>query len=155
MSAIWAYNDANYGPPPIGGNNDDSVQPADYRRTLPNTYEASDRDFDVMWYRSQTFGGIGPLDNIQHVWEWNYPATGHHRPKKISGITKDSTGAVLGGVTVLLFNTATNTFVDTVVSNSVGAYELSDPNNVTCFVVGELAGSPDVAGATDNNLTGT
>lgn len=138
------------------GKNDDSIQPADYRFSLTNCYETSDSEMvDVAWTRSSFRGGMGAaIENMQNVWEWNYPLTGQHNPKKVSGITKDSTGTPIGGVTVLLFNTGTDLLVDTVVSDSTGAYELADPNNVACFVVGYLAGSPDTTGATKNNLTG-
>lgn len=142
-----------------GGNFDDSVQPADYRRTLPYTYEGSDREVDVIWTRSARLGADYSndpkvWDNMPTRWEWCWPPTGQRTPKKISGITKDSTGVPIGGVTVLLFNTATKLFVDTVVSDSAGAYQVSDPNNVTCFEIGYLSGSPDTEGSTKNNLTG-
>lgn len=138
------------------GKNDDSLQPADYRFSLTNCYETSDSEMvDVAWTRSSFRGGMGAaIENMQNVWEWNYPLTGQHSPKKVAGITKDSSGAALGSVTVLLFNTATSLYVDTVVSDSTGAYELSDPNNVSCFVVGYLSGTPDTTGTTKNNLAG-
>lgn len=141
------------------GWNDDSIQPAEYRKTLPYSYEASDREADVMWPRSRRVGAdyanIAPIwDNMPNRWEWCWPPTGQRTPKKITGITKDSSGNPTGGVTVLLFNTAANLFVDTVVSASDGSYQTSDPNNVTCFEVGYLSGSPDTTGATKNNLAG-
>ena len=63
--------------------------------------------------------------------------------------------AVLGSATVQIFNTATGLLVDTVTSDSAGNYFASDPNAVNCFAVAYEAGSPDVAGTTKNNLTGT
>lgn len=139
--------------------NDQSLQPADYRTTLPYSFELSDREIDIAWPRSRMLGAdIANIpqvwDNITLYWEWCWPPTGQHTPKKIAGVTKDSTGASLGGCTVLLFNTATNLFVDTVVSASDGAYQVSDPNNVACFVVADKAGGTEVAGVTNNNLIG-
>lgn len=161
MSAIWNLT-SNQGVVlgcNHGGNFDDAIQPPDYRRTLPYSYELSDREVDVVWSRSRRIGADYSndpqiWDNMPNRWEWCWPNTGQHTPKKVIGVTKDSTGTPIGGVTVLLFNTATNLLVDTVVSDANGNYQASDPNNVTCFTVGYLVGSPDTAGVTKNNITG-
>lgn len=160
MSALigWTNNDGQV----MGGilwSNDEAIQPVDYRTAFPYSYEFADREVDVQWPRSKMLGAdisnIAQVwDNISYYWEWCWPPTGGHVPKKISGVTRDSAGATLGGVTVLLFNTATNLFVDTVVSDAAGNYQVGDPNNVTCFVVGDKAGGTEVAGVTNNNLTG-
>lgn len=73
----------------------------------------------------------------------------------ISGITKDSTGAVLVSVTVELFNTLTDTIEAQTVSDSVtGAYIFYVTPGVTKYAVAYKAGAPDVAGTTTNTLVG-
>lgn len=79
----------------------------------------------------------------------------HNLAWTISGITRDSTGAVLGGCTVELFYTATDVKFSSTVSNSTtGVYTFQLPtNNLGMFyAVAYLAGSPDVAGTTMNTL---
>lgn len=150
----------------LGGTagNDESIQPTDYRFSPPQMTGAVDmgRATDILWPRS-SFQGTSDngatvatiWESAHQMWEWNFPPTGVHVRKKISGVTKDSTGAVLAGATVQIFNTSTGLLVDTVVSDSAGNYYASDPNAVNCFAVAYEAGSPDVAGTTKNNLTGT
>jgi len=143
--------------------NDETVQPSYYKIAPPLMSGVANtlRDSDILWPRSSFTGqtdtaNCAPIwDSTHQAWEWNFPATGAHVRKKISGVTKDSTGAVLGSATVQIFNTATGLLVDTVTSDSAGNYFASDPNAVNCFAVAYEAGSPDVAGTTKNNLTGT
>ena len=135
---------------------DENLQPPDYR----NAPNGQPQYSDVVWPRSSLRGADGTAianiwESAHQMWEWIFPPTGVHVEKKISGVTKDSTGAILAGATVMLFNTATGLLVDTVVSDSAGNYYCSDPNAVNCFAVAYEAGSPDVAGTTKNNLTGT
>ena len=77
-------------------------------------------------------------------------------PIAISGITRDSTGAVLGGVTVQVFETATDRFITEVVSDpTTGAYIV--PVGIGTgpyYLVAYKAGGTDVAGTTVNTLAG-
>jgi hypothetical protein len=87
--------------------------------------------------------------------DWGkYSTRGTHARKMVIGVTRDSTGAPLGGCTVDLFNTAGDVVVDTVVSEPDGYFAVGDPNGVNCYMVAYLAGAPDVAGTTVNTLTG-
>ncbi len=74
----------------------------------------------------------------------------------VSGVTKDSTGAVLGSCVVQLFRTIDDGIMDEITSNaSTGAFEFrsaSNPSN-THYVVAYKAGAPDVAGTTVNTIT--
>jgi hypothetical protein len=81
-----------------------------------------------------------------------YPPTNF----KISGITKDSTGAVLASCTVDLFITSTNILFGTATSDANGYYQfLGIGQPPTAFyIVAYKAGSPDVAGTTVNTLVG-
>lgn len=75
---------------------------------------------------------------------------------QLSGITKDSAGAVLANCTVRLFRTSDDKFIEQVVSDANGNYQfrsasLSEPY----YLVAYKTGSPDVAGTTVNTLVGT
>src|SRR3954469_7696551 len=76
----------------------------------------------------------------------------------LTGVTKDSSGAALGGCTVRVFRTADNSYIGATVSDAVGAYAFALPTGGAAdqyFVVSYLAGAPDVAGTTLNTLTGS
>jgi hypothetical protein len=140
--------------------NDDSIQPSDYRTGTPFA-RRDPRDSDVLWPRSSFTGGIDAnspcpyiIEGMHQMWAWDWPETGTHVPKKVIGQTLDASGAPNPGCTVKLFNTATGLLVDTQTVDSAGYYQLTDPNNVACFVVAYEAGSPDTAGTTVNTLTG-
>lgn len=70
----------------------------------------------------------------------------------ISGITKDSTGAALGGVTVQLFRTYDDNIRSQVDSDGAGNYVLYPDVTGPFFVVAYKIGSPDLAGTTVNTL---
>lgn len=72
---------------------------------------------------------------------------------RVFGVTKDSTSTPLGGVTVSLFLTSTNTLMGQTISDGSGNYNftLFNPSG-PFYVVAYLAGSPDVAGTTVNTI---
>lgn len=74
----------------------------------------------------------------------------------ISGVTRDSTGAVLVSCTVELYLTANDMPLEKVVSDPVtGAYSFSSIGlSETYYVVAYKAGATDVAGTTVNTLIG-
>lgn len=75
---------------------------------------------------------------------------------RIFGVTKDSTGAVLGSCTVTLFRTTDDLEIDKTISDASGNYEFRGAGGGTnYYVVAYKAGSPDVAGTTVNTLVGT
>jgi hypothetical protein len=84
--------------------------------------------------------------------EWTKVNKGVHARRLVSGFTRDLTGAILGGVTVDLYDTPTKTLVDTVISDAGGYYVAGTPYATNCFAVAYLAGTPDVAGTTVNNI---
>ena len=76
---------------------------------------------------------------------------------KITGITRDSAGAVLGNCVVHLFRTSDDVEVDQVNSDASGNFTFTtgvSPAN-TQYIVAYKAGSPDVSGTTLNTLTGS
>ena len=72
----------------------------------------------------------------------------------ISGITKDSTGAPLGGCAVKLFRSTDDIMILSTVSDATGNYSFPVLVGGPFYVVAYKAGSPDVAGATRNDLVG-
>jgi hypothetical protein len=71
----------------------------------------------------------------------------------ITGITRDSSGAVLGNCQVVLFKTIDNMPCCITTSDANGYYEFSiDGNTQARFAVSYKTGSPDVAGTTVNTL---
>jgi len=83
------------------------------------------------------------------------------RNLRISGTTKDASGAAIASCSVVLIETPTNITADSAVSDANGAYMLQLPTGLsqtqttTWRVNAYKAGSPDVAGTTVNTLTGS
>lgn len=75
-------------------------------------------------------------------------------PYSISGVTKDSAGAVLASCRVELFRTADDSPVSQTTSNANGVYIIPASNVLQHYIVAYKAGSPDVTGATVNTLIG-
>jgi hypothetical protein len=84
----------------------------------------------------------------------------HERNLRITGVTKDSAGAVLVSCKVDLFETPTDIKFDETTSDANGNYIVQIPKGLTqtqtqtWYCVAYKAGSPDVAGTTVNTLTG-
>lgn len=75
---------------------------------------------------------------------------------RLTGTTRDSTGAVLASCAVHWFNTADDRLLDTTTSDANGLFEFrtaGQPPNAY-YLVAYKSGSPDVAGVTVNTLTG-
>lgn len=74
----------------------------------------------------------------------------------ISGVTKDSSGVILGSCTVTLFRTDDDLKIDEVVSDATtGQYLFTTAGHAeNYYIVAYKAGSPDVSGTTVNTLTG-
>lgn len=145
------------------GFNDDRLQRSDYK-TMGGDFVSSTPmvNQDILWPRSQGLSGVAesqiPLlnpDAAAQAWEWNVWTTGHHHRMVLTGQTLNSAGAATGGVTVKLYNTITGLLVDTQVSDTGGNFSVTDPNNVACFMVAYLAGSPDICGTSIDELIGS
>lgn len=72
----------------------------------------------------------------------------------LTGVTRDSTGTALGGCTVVVYRTADDSVAARGVSDASGNYSLPATPSFTHYVVAYLAGVPDVAGTTSNQLVG-
>lgn len=73
----------------------------------------------------------------------------------ITGLTKDSTGAILGLVTVDLFDTASDTIRGTTISDANGNYLVDGQIDSTYYLVAYKTGASDVAGVSVNTLIAT
>lgn len=74
---------------------------------------------------------------------------------KITGITRDSTGAPLGNCVVQLLRTIDDVMVEKVVSDGSGFYSFSTVGLAQqYYVTAYKAGAPDVSGSSLNTLTG-
>ena len=75
------------------------------------------------------------------------------RTPAVIGITKDSSGAPLGGCTVHLFLTDADLEIDQTVSDAAtGAFALFATVSGTLYIVAYKPGGPDVFGTTENTL---
>lgn len=101
-------------------------------RTVPNT--------------PKNRGGVKNFAEIGRYYEYPYA---------IAGVTKDSTGAVLGNCSVDLFKTDDDTKIASTSSDANGIYSIPASQYITCYAVAYKAGAPDVAGTTVNTLVGT
>ncbi len=104
--------------------NDDRAQRPDYSSVVLR--DGSDQ----LWPRSGLLSGNGyfgsGLTNGEDIWDWSLwlsaaPGMGQRR-NQLVGITRDSTGAALGGVTVKAFDSLTDQLVDSVVSDANGNF---------------------------------
>lgn len=75
---------------------------------------------------------------------------------KISGVTKDSTGAVLGNCVVKMYRTTDNVIIDSVTSDTNGLFEFRSAAAppTAYYLVAYKAGGTDVAGTTVNTIVG-
>lgn len=74
----------------------------------------------------------------------------------ISGVTKDSTGVILGSCVVSLFRTLDDLKIDYAISDAItGAYSFTTAGQgLTYYIVAYKSGSPDVSGTTVNTIFG-
>jgi hypothetical protein len=72
---------------------------------------------------------------------------------KLSGITKDSGGSVLGNCVVTLDQTSTDLPLAKTTSDANGNFSFMISPAVVCYLNAYKVGSPDVAGTTVNTLT--
>lgn len=94
---------------------------------------------------------------LDGIWGRQISRLGHGEASRVGfvGVTRDGNGNLLGGVTCSLFRTSNRAWIMDVVSDANGNFLLQSwysPD--THFIVFNKAGSPNVFGATDNNLTG-
>jgi len=74
------------------------------------------------------------------------------RNASLTGISRDNTGAALGGCTVKLFRTWDDVMIASAVSDGSGSYTLFPASSGPYYLVEYKAGAPDVAGTSRNDL---
>jgi hypothetical protein len=115
----------------------------------------------ALWYSSRMMGGdptvpmcFNPLVNGK--WSTFPMEGGNQTMNKLVGITRDSSGNILGSAIVKVFLTATDQELRQVTSDAGGYFELpSEYAGSNHYLVAYKAGSPDVAGTTVNTLQPT
>lgn len=91
--------------------------------------------------------GVGPFQDFRPL--PTAPAI------RISGVTRDSSGAALGNVSLELFRADTGTLVERLTSDGSGNYASSPVGPGILYQIDAYkSGSPDVAGTTVNTLAG-
>lgn len=116
---------------------------------------------DRLWPRSRHIGSdpanstAMPLINRVEFWQDVRPL-GAGGWARITGVTRDSTGAVLGGCAVHVFRTSDDLERDMVTSDAGdGTYSVGVDTDAAHYCVAYRPNAPDVAGTTVNTLTGT
>ena len=148
------------------------VQASGDERNLPNWWRtdvgfSSLSPVDIPWPRSRTQGYSYTAEGV--IWDgyalyWPIRYRGMRTSKTIKGITKDSGGAALAGVTVKAYRTSTDiansNYADAedspaTVSEADGAYTICVTNTDQHYLIAYKVAAPDVAGTTVNTLTGS
>jgi hypothetical protein len=99
--------------------------------------------------------GLGPVGGPWDRFGRNTPFRSKNfstRNAMITGVTKDSAGAALGGATVQLFRTLDDAFRSEVVSDGSGNYVLYPDVTGPFYLVAYKAGAPDVTGVSVNTV---
>lgn len=94
------------------------------------------------------------MPDAPDYWLWDPYTPGASTQRAIIGTTVDSNAAALGNCTVKIVRQSDGTTVQTLTSDANGHFEAYVPDTGTYQVIGFISGSPDRAGASDNNLTG-
>lgn len=104
-------------------------------------------DYRTPWWPARSIDLDAFLDlNSSDFWQWL--DSGSNGRLGFVGVTRDATGAPLGGCTVRAFVTATNELVSQVTSDANGNYVATSPYLENHYlVVHKSAAVPPVAGA--------
>jgi hypothetical protein len=134
--------------------------PLAYERTITSYAPYEPYRDGLLWPSSRMMGGEMAMGMLSQAaasnrrWGTMPRAAGGQGMQRITGTTRDSTGGVLGSVTVQIFRTSDDLYIGAVVSDAAGYFEAMTPYPATAhYLVGYKAGSPDVTGATVNTLT--
>lgn len=136
--------------------NNDDVQP--YWYSVLTRLEPEECRWPRSAMRVQATANNDWFCNAPLIWDftvYNYSAGFSGRMPIITGITTDSSGGIVGGAFVTLYDTATDLVVDPGVTSdaTTGVYVATNPNTTASYAVAYKTGSPDKAGTTVNTLT--
>jgi len=82
-----------------------------------------------------------------------YRSKGVAKNNYLSGVTRDSTGTILGSCRVEIFATSSDAPLGGAVSDANGVFTFANPSPAPFYLVAYKPGSPDVAGTTVNTLS--
>jgi len=116
-------------------------------RSLGNTYEHADQTrFRFDWGPSRTLPV--PVDGGSWFPQSDWAASN----RALTGVSRDSTGAILGSCVIDLFVSGSDQLWARTVSDGSGVFSFGNPGTGPFYIVAYKAGSPDVAGTTVNTL---
>lgn len=101
---------------------------------------------DPQVYGSGYFGQIGTVV---------FRMIGVSVNRAIIGVSRDSTGAILGNCNLHLFTSSADTITKITTSDASGNFRFDSPGSGPFYIVAYKAGSPDIAGTTVNTLIAT
>lgn len=130
---------------------------------LDNEVDPSGQSWITPWWPRSTIGFDGGdasvglcLDRAASYRPHDAVTTGAEARVLFQGYTRDQYGSPAGGCNVKLFLTATDTLIDSVVSDAGGYFLLSSYYSPdTHYIVVHRGGSPDIDGISPNTLVGT
>lgn len=116
---------------------------------------------DIVWPRSRILagtnqGGTPPWDHVAlsyGMYQWITRLGGAYEPWQIIGQTLDQNNNPVANMTTLLVDVPNGVVADQQTTDNNGTYIVGSPYGAgRGFVYANIAGSPDLAGASDDNL---
>jgi hypothetical protein len=101
---------------------------------------------------ANSFIGLDSVSTTRWGVERGNDSAGGQQQKKLIGVTRDNTGAVLGSCVIQGIRTSDDAFDNQMTSDSAGYFEFCCKFTTAYYLVAYKAGSPDVAGTTVNTL---
>lgn len=134
-----------------------------YRHPAYGFNKCNGNPFFALWHKGSFSWDNSYMmgqDNLTATDSWERPAYGVPGGKQawywIKGLVKDGSSVPQAGATVKCFRQSDGLFVGQSISDANGQYQVPTPwIGVAHFVIAYLAGAPDRAGTTVNNLTPT
>lgn len=82
-----------------------------------------------------------------------YRSLGITQNTKLTGVTRDSSGAPVGNCSLDLYLTGADMIAQQGASDSFGAFTFDNPGSGPFYIVAYKVGAPDIAGTTVNTLS--
>jgi hypothetical protein len=113
------------------------------------------RNFDAQFEPPDQYTMAPPATIFPAYGRQSYQQTDWYRSNStLVGVTRDSTGAVLGNVEVVLYSTI-DVVIGSQYSDASGNFSFQNPGTGPFYIVAYKTGAPDVAGTTVNTLLPT
>jgi hypothetical protein len=127
-------------------------------RPKGNTFAVNLRRLATVYEAPTSTSVVNPAKQIinDHIDEYaGYNRVLGYSNNRITGVSRDATGAALGGCTVNVFQTFNNVLVGSTVSDGSGNWTVYPDQAGPYYFVEYKAGSPDVFGTSPNTNTAT